>query len=238
MLGLTVEEKKASLIFKTKTDLFELIDSYDKYFQRVGSLLLMQRNLAKNVEGATAWYWAFNELKSQRFSKDEFVDGLYAFLGVNGLSIKRNAIEKEYNCFKNTYVSEDRFNRKTIMDEDTYPFFAPLHILRVNDAKVIEKNPANDSEIPLEVLIYSIVYDNTDGVDCEQKQIGLDMLMEEKLQIGKYYCIKYSKLIDLLMEAENRNMLILTNNFGNRYVELTDYPYGDLLKSYYESGER
>lgn len=233
-LGLTIEEKKSTGITKKPTELFRLIDRYDHYFQREGSLLLMHRNLARNKEGATAWYWAFNEFKNQVFSKEEFVEGFHAFLSVNGVNVKRPAVEKEFNCFKNTYIGDYRFDKKTIMDEDSYPFLAPLHLLSVTDGKHLEKKPISKADLPLEILLYSIVFDNVDtDTNCEQKQISIDQIMEESNQIGKYFSMRYSKLIELLMEAENKKMLILSNNFGNRHIELTDYPYQDLLKQYY-----
>lgn len=238
-IGLTEEEKKQVGITKKRTALFDLIDQYDRYYQRLGSLLLMHRNLARNKKDATAWYWVFNELKNQSFTKEEFVDGFHAFLGVNGVSVKRTAIEKEFNCFKNTYISDDKFDRKTIMDEDTYPFLAPLHLLKINNEKKYEKVPYAKTEMPLEILLYSIAYDNSNEEgEWEQKQISIDQLMEENLQIGKYYNMRYSKLIEMLMEAENKKMLILSNNFGNRHIEMTDYPYQDLLKQYYVNEEK
>lgn len=236
VMGLTSEEKKQTGIIKVRTDLFDLIDEYDHYFQRIGSLLLMHRNIARNDKDATAWYWVFNELKSQAFTKEEFVDGLHAFLGVNGVNIKRAAIEKEFNCFKNTYIGDEKFDRKTIMDEDTYPFLAPLHLLKVDEKKRLEKVPSTKAEMPLEILIYSIAMDNGED-DWQQRQISIDHLMENKKQVGKYFSIRYSKLIEMLMEAENKKMIILSNNFGNRHIELTDYPYRDLLRQYYVGEE-
>ena len=238
-LGLTIEEKKQSGIVKVKTPLFDLIDSHDRYFQRIGSLLLMHRNLARNAEEATAWYWAFNELKAQAFTKEEFVDGFHAFLGVNGVNVKKAAVDKEFNCFKNTYIGDEKFDKKTVMDEDTYPFLAPLHLLKINDEKKFEKIPVTKAEMPLEILLYSIAFDNGEENDgWMQKQISIDQLMEDKSQIGKYYNMRYSKLIEMLMEAENKKMLILSNNFGNRHIELTDYPYQDLLRQYYVGEDR
>ena len=237
-LGLTKEEKKSSGIFKNKTTLFKLIDMYDRYYQRIGSLLIMHRNLARNIDEATAWYWAFNELKAQSFTKDEFVEGFHAYLGVNGINVKRAAIEKEFNCFKNTYIGNEKFDKKTIVDDDTYPFLGPLHLLKINDEKKIEKVPITKVDMPLEILLYSIAYDNGDEeTGWEQKQISIDQLMEDKLQIGKYYNMRYSKLIEMLMEAENKKMLVLSNNFGNRHIEMTDYPYQNLLRQYYVGEE-
>ena len=102
--GLTKEQKVSGGIKEEKTILFNLIDQYDRYFQKKGSLLLVHRNLAINDEDATAWYWAFNEFEKQSFTKEEFVDGLHYYLAVNGMTIKKAAVDKEFNCFKNTYL--------------------------------------------------------------------------------------------------------------------------------------
>ncbi|MCC8105781.1 MAG: DUF4007 family protein [Clostridiales bacterium] len=230
--GLTQEQKVQNGIMEVKTELFRLLDDNDRYFQRPGSLLLLHRNLARNEENATAWYWAFNEFEKQTFTKEEFVEGLHYFLAVNGMTIKKATVDKEFNCFKNTYLGEKKFDIKTAMDEDSYPLLAPLHLLRMNDDKKFEKNTLSKADIPLQILVYSIAMDNLDESKTHG-QISIDMLMEEKKQVGKYFSIRYSKLIEMLLEAENKQLLTLNNNFGNRHIEFLDVEYAKLLDNYY-----
>ncbi len=230
--GLTIEKKIQGGIKEEKTDLFNLISENDRYFQREGSLLLLHRNLATNKENATAWYWAFNEFGKQAFTKGEFVDGLYSFLTGNGTTVKKAAVDKEFNCFKNTYLGEKKIDIRTAMDEDAHPMLAPLHLLRVNEEKKIEKCSLSKASIPLEILIYSIAMDNKTESENEG-QISIDKLMEEKNQVGKYFSIKYSKLIEMLLEAENKQLVSLNNNFGNRHIEFAGIEYTELLKRYY-----
>lgn len=45
--------------------------------------------------------------------------------------------------------------------------------------------------------------------------------------------MRYSKLIDMLLEAENKKLLTLNNNFGNRFIEFSDVQYDRLLNEYY-----
>lgn len=230
--GLTREVKAQGGIREVALPLFELIENGDRYFQKQGSLLLLHRNIAINEDNATAWYWAFNELNKQSFSREEFIEGLHYYLAVNGMSVKETAVEKEYNCFKNTYISERRIDIKTAFDEDTQPLLAPLHLLRINEEKKIEKCFLTRNDIPLYILIYAIAMDNPDeSSTCGQ--ISIDKLMEEKKQVGKYYRIRYSNLIDMLLEAENKKLLTLNNNFGNRYIEFSRVQYEGLLEDYY-----
>ena len=230
--GLTDEEKVQGGIAEKRTALFNLLEENDRYFQKPGSLLLLHRNIALNEESATAWYWAFNEFDKQAFTKEEFVDGLHYFLAVNEMSIKKTAIDKEFNCFKNTYLAEKKFDIKTVMDEDTYPFFGSLHLLRVNEDKKFEKAYLTKAEMPLHILIYAIAKDNPEE-SSNRGQVSIDKIMEEKRQVGKYFPMRYSKLIDMLLEAENKKLLTLNNNFGNRFIEFSDVQYEKLLNEYY-----
>ena len=230
--GLTTEEKVQGGIAERRTDLFDLLEANDRYFQKPGSLLLLHRNIALNEENATAWYWAFNEFDKQAFSKEEFVEGLHYFLAVNEMSIKKAAVDKEFNCFKNTYLAEKKFDIKTVMDEDTYPFFGSLHLLRVNEDKKFEKAYLTKAEMPLHILIYAIAKDNPEE-SSHSGQVSIDKIMEEKRQVGKYFPMRYSKLIDMLLEEENKKLLTLNNNFGNRFIEFSDVQYDRLLNEYY-----
>lgn len=230
--GLTTEEKVQGGITERRTDLFDMLEANDRYFQKPGSLLLLHRNIALNKENATAWYWAFNEFDKQAFSKEEFVEGLHYFLAVNEMSIKKAAVEKEFNCFKNTYLAEKKFDIKTVMDEDTYPFFGSLHLLRVNEDKKFEKAYLTKAEMPLHILIYAIAKDNPEE-SSHSGQVSIDKIMEEKRQVGKYFPMRYSKLVDMLLEAENKKLLTLNNNFGNRFIEFLDVQYDSLLNEYY-----
>lgn len=230
--GMTNEQKVPGGVREEKTDLFNLIDANDRYFQKSGSLLLLHRNLARNDENATAWYWAFNEFDKQVFTKEEFVDGLHYYLVVHGVTVKKAAIDKEFNCFKNTYLGEKKFDIKSAMDEDTYPLLAPLHLLRINDEKKFEKNTLSKADIPLLVLIYAIAKDNPEE-SASGSQISIDKLMEEKKQVGKYFCIRYSKLIEMLLEAQNKQLITLNNNFGNRHIEFANIQYANLLNEYF-----
>ena len=230
--GLTTEEKVQGGIAERRTDLFDLLEANDRYFQKPGSLLLLHRNIALNEENATAWYWAFNEFDKQAFSKEEFVEGLHYFLAVNEMSIKKAAVDKVFNCFMNTYLAEKKFDIKTVMDEDTYPFFGSLHLLRVNEDKKFEKAYLTKAEMPLHILIYAIAKDNPEE-SSHSGQVSIDKIMEEKRQVGKYFPMRYSKLIDMLLEAENKKLLTLNNNFGNRFIEFSDVQYDRLLNEYY-----
>lgn len=231
-MGLTVELKHGNGIEQQPTSLFDLIFENDIYFQNPVSLLLMHRELVLNKENATAWYWFFNEYEGQTIDKETFTESFHSYLAVNEVKIKKDAVEKEFNCLKNTYVGDYKIDKKSMMDEDTIPFLGPLKILKLDEKKSLVKRSLTKADIPIEMLIYAIAQDNIDESQ-NQGQISIDYLMEEKKQLGKYFNIRYSKLIEMLLEAENKRYINLNNNFGNRYIEFVDVEYKDLLNKLY-----
>ena len=231
-MQLTREEKVQAGIKLVPEPVYEYIKKYDLYFQKEGSLLLMHRNLSLNKENATAWYWIFNEWTPSTFTKESFVEGFHSYLSVNGMKIKKDAVEKEFNCLKNTYIGDSKFDKNSIVDEDTYPFLAPLKILQMKDKNTVEKRQLVGNELPVEILVYAIAMDNEEDSKAG-RQVNIDRLMEDKMQIGRYFGMKYSKLLELLMEAENKKYINLNNNFGNRFIEFNGYEYESLIKKYY-----
>ena len=81
--------------------------------------------------------------------------------------------------------------------------------------------------------MYCIAKDNEEK-SKNNGQINIEYLLEEKGQVGKYFNIRYSKLIEALMEADNKSMVRLNNNFGNKYIEFESYDFDSLLDKYYE----
>lgn len=233
-MGLCTEEKGSTGIRLCPTEEFEAIAKNDKYFQQNVSLLLMHRNLAKNMDEATAWYWLFNEWKGEGIDKESFVNSFHPYLSINGMSVKQNAIEKEFNCLRSTYLTDKSFDLQTIMDEDTYPFLGALHLLQ-QDGKKIKKRHLSKADVSAELLIYAIAKDNMDDNTIAGKQISIDRLAEDKGQVGRYFSLSYSKLIEILLEAENKGYIRLYNNFGNRFVEFLDVDSNELINRLYES---
>ena len=236
-MKLCEEGKDNSNIVLRPTIEFNVIEEKDRYFQNNASLFLLHRNLATNVEDATAWYWLFNEWRGDEIDKEVFVDSFHPFLSINGMSVKQNAVEKEYNCLRSTYITDKSFDLQTIMDEDTYPFFGPIHIL-IQDGKKIKKRHLSKLEISPELLVYSIANDNFSEAelnDLNGRQVSIDIIAEEKKQAGRYYSLSYSKMIEVLLEAENKGYIRLYNNFGNRFVEFSNINCNELLYRLYES---
>lgn len=233
VLGITEEIKNRQGVCHVFTDLGNKIKTYDPYCQAVGTLWLLHRNLACDAEEATAWAWAFNKYPVKTFSKEDFVTSFYAYVQKNGGKYAKNAVEKEFGCFKNTYVSESRFDIAKIIDEDTVPFFAPLRLIEYVGNGIFEKRKVEAKDIPADIFNYFILTDNKEHL-TRNKQIGIDSLLGDEFQVGKYLNLSYSVLSELLQQLENLKRITVTNNFGNRYIEIHETECEGLLDAYYK----
>ena len=217
-MGLATEEKTQQGVACNLTDLGNIISTHDPFCQDMGSLWLLHRNLATNEEQATAWYWAFN-VYNKSFSKDDFCSAFYSYVQRAGGNYQKTAVEKEFDCFKNTYVSDKAFDVHKIIEEDTVPFFAPLRLLEYN-AGVFERTKMSAKDIPTDILLYCIMMDNEETLQ-NQRQLSIEMLLEEPKQIGKYMNLTYAVLLELLLQLENQGYINVINNFGNRHIDIT-----------------
>ena len=218
-MGLAVEEKTQQGVACKLTNLGNIISICDPFYQDKGSLWLLHRNLATNEDQATAWYWAFNVYNNKSFSKDDFCSAFYSYIQRNGGSYQKAAVDKEFDCFKNTYVSDKAFDVHKIIEEDTVPFFAPLRLLEYN-AGFFERTKISAKDIPTDILLYCIMIDNEELLQ-NKHQLSIDMLLEEPNQVGKYMNLTYAVLLELLLQLENQGYINVINNFGNRHIEIT-----------------
>ena len=218
-LGIAKEHKTSQGVLLKPTPLGELTKKYDPYFQNMGTLWLLHRNLTKLDSEATAWSWAFNLFNKKSFSKSDFCNDFTSFLQHEGVDYNKKAIEKEFDCFKNTYVSDKDFDIKKILEEDNAPFFSRLKLISYVGNGIFVQNKLGVNDVPLDIFYYCMLIDNHDML-AENRQIPIDHLLEANGQIGKYMCLTYSILIEYLQRLENQNKITLINNFGNRLIQV------------------
>lgn len=114
---------------------------------------------------------------SKVFTKDSFVCDFNSYLQKNGGKYAKAAVEKEFDCLKNTYVSDKAFGINKIIDEDTIPFFAPLKLIQYEGDGHFEMRRSPAKEIPPEIVLFCIISDNQNHLEKSQ-QIGVDKLLE------------------------------------------------------------
>jgi len=237
VMGLSVETKTQQGVSHTLSSLGTLISKYDPYCLDIGTLWLLHRNLSCDKNNATAWYWVFNEFGTKLFTKDTFSVDFLTFLQRNGEKYTKTAVEKEFDCFKNTYVSDRTFSFEKIVNEETIPFFAPLKLIQYIGDGHFEMRKSLIEDIPFDIIFYCILSDNYEHL-TNSTQISIDTLLEKTRQIGKYMNLSYATLLEALQQLENNSVLSLINNFGNRYIQVKRNDPDNVLLNYFKNISR
>jgi hypothetical protein len=214
------------------TPLAEMIARYDLYCSDKGTLWLLHRNLARDLDMPLLGIGLLIFMTSCPLLNPSSLIRFMLTSSAKALPIPKKTVEKEFDCFKNTYVSDQDFSISKILEEDTVPFFAPLKLLEYKGNGHFEKRKTPAKEIPLHILLVCILMDNAEHLETN-KQISIEHLLEGTNQVCKYMNLSYSTLLELLQQLENGHYLKLFNNFGNRYIEVSDINAYDLLMTHY-----
>jgi len=236
VLGIACEAKDQTGVYFDFSPLGLAIQKYDLFCQLDSTLWLLHRNVAIAEEEATAWYWLFNEFRASRFTKDGFTNALFSYAQNQGSDYSQRAVEKEFDCVKNTYLREEAFTINQVIEENTIPFFAPLRLLE-KDGDAFVRRKIKASELPLDVLLYFIVADNQERL-LTNTQLSIDMLMESEKQLCKYVNFSYASLIEALQKLDTMRKITLHNNFGNRYITVPKSDCSELLTAIYNDNMR
>ena len=86
-----------------------LDNAWDPYLEADGSLWLLHWRLATNNIRATTWYWAFNLMKEQEFTRDSLLDGLTRLAASRNWSrVSESSLKADVSCFLRTYTAGKR----------------------------------------------------------------------------------------------------------------------------------
>jgi len=88
------------------TEFGELVYTNDRYIEELGTLYLLQYQLAKQKLEVTAWYFFFNEFNMSEFTKEEFVREIqnYIMMSDEEGTVAIRSLNNDFSCIINTYL--------------------------------------------------------------------------------------------------------------------------------------
>lgn len=118
-VGLTTESTRGRRI-QSLTPLGEQVYLNDRYIEELGTLYLLQYQLAKQKEEATAWYFFFNEFSMSEFTREEFVQALqnYILMADDASSVAIRSLNDDFACIINTYLPRYKSNPGKVFPEN------------------------------------------------------------------------------------------------------------------------
>lgn len=234
-VGLTSEPVSGRRI-QALTDFGQRVYAYDRYIEELGTLYLLQYQLAKQKEEATAWYFFFNIFNMSEFTKEEFVQEMqkYILMSDEDGSVALRSLNDDFACIINTYLPRYKTSPDKISPENNIDCpFGELGIVDIANKKrkTFKKSiPAAKTFNPWVVL--SVIEDQADG----REEIGLNELLTSPCNIGKIFNLDAITMLDILHDIENIGMLKIIRTAGLDVIHLSKrMTFIECVDHYYES---
>ena len=232
--GLTKETNRNNRV-QSFTEFGKIIFERDIYLEEIGTLYLLQYQLASKKEDVPAWYFFFNEFSMPEFSKEDFITALLKYAKMqSGENPAIRSLNDDFQCIVNTYLPRYKINHEKISPENNIecPFseLSLIDILNRQKRTYKKSIPAPNSLNPY--VIFAVIVDNANG----RKEIPLNELLNFPCNIGKVFNLDSFTLLDSLYQIENLQLLKINRTAGLDVITLQkNLSFLDCVKKFYDS---
>lgn len=235
VVGLTEEPSKGKRD-QHFTALGSMIYEHDTYIEELGTLYLLQYELASQKEEATAWYFFFNEFSMSEFSKEDFVAALEKYIKMeeSDSSVASRSLSDDFTCIINTYLPRYKSNPTKVSPENNIdcPFgeLGLVDILNKRKKTYKKSIPASDTLNPWVAL--AVIVDNADG----RTEISLNELLNAPCNIGRVFNLDSVTMLDVLYRIEKLGLIKINRTAGLDVINLLeDLSFLDCVQHFYDS---
>ena len=234
-VGLTREPNKGKRI-QSFTELGQLIYNHDTYIEELGTLYLLQYQLASQKQEATAWYFFFNEFSMSEFSREDFVEALQKFVKMedSDTDYAIRSLNDDFQCIINTYLPRYKTSPGKLSPENNIdcPFgeLGLIDILNKRKKTYRKSIPASDTLNPYVVL--AVIMDNAKG----RAEINLNELLTASCNIGKVFNLDSITMLDVLYRIERLGLIKINRTAGLDVITLkTQMSFYECVEQFYSS---
>lgn len=237
-VGLTKEPSTGRRV-QSFTSLGQRVFENDRFIEEIGTLYLLQYELACNQEDATAWYFFFNEFNMSEFSRDDFVAALQRYIKMVNPSedVAIRSLNDDFTCIINTYVPRFKTNPKRVNPESNID--CPLGELSLIDILSKEKKTYRKA-IPMASAINPWVALAVIQHQAQDRtEISLNELLTTPKNIGRVFNLDAITMLDLLYQIEQLGEIKINRTAGldvihiihkHTFEECVDYYYASINK--------
>ena len=232
VVGLTAEASKGQRV-QSLTALGELVYKHDPYIEEMGTLWLLQYQLAKNKDEATAWYYFFNEFNMSEFTREDFVKALQNYIVMAQEQAAIRSLNDDFSCIISTYVSRGKTAKASPENNIDCPFgeLGLVDVLSKNGANITYKKSIPSAETINPWVTLAVVYDQAEG----NTEISLSALLSSPCNIGRVFNLDSITMIEALHHAERTGLLRIVRTAGLDYIKLgAGYDFITCVEKYYE----
>ena len=232
VVGLTAEPSKGQRV-QSLTTFGEFVYKHDPYIEEMGTLWLLQYQLAKNKDEATAWYYFFNEFNMSEFTREDFVKALQNYIVMAQEQAAIRSLNDDFSCIISTYVSRGKSAKASPENNIDCPFgeLGLVDVLSKNGANITYKKSIPSAETINPWVTLAVIYDQAEG----NTEISLSTLLSSPCNIGRAFNLDSITMIEALHHAERTGLLRIVRTAGLDYIKLEDgYNFITCVEKYYE----
>ncbi len=236
-VGVTSEPTRGRRI-QGFTDLGIRIFENDRYIEELGTLYLLQFELASNEAEATAWYFFFNEFSMSEFTREDFVEALQKYIKMkgDGGNYALRSLNDDFACIINTYLPRYKSNPNKVSPENNIDCpFGELGLVDVlsKRKKTYKKSVPVASTINPWVALAVIV--SNAG---ERREISLNELLTAPRNIGRVFNLDSITMLNILYRIEKLGLIRINRTAGLDVINIQDeLTFLDCVDRYYETIE-
>ena len=234
-VGLTEEPTNGRRV-QNLTEFGQAVYKNDRYIEELGTLYLLQYQLAKRKTDATSWYFFFNEFNMSEFTKEEFVQEIqnYVAMSDGDTMVAIRSLNDDFTCIVNTYLPRYKTNSEKISPENNIDCpFGELGLIDIANKKkrTLKKTiPSAKSFNPWVVL--SVIQEQSQG----RMEIGLNELLMCQCNTGKVSNLDAITMLDILHDIENMGMIKIIRTAGLDVIHLDRrLTFIECVEKYYQS---
>jgi len=217
------------------TELGTRIYDNDRYIEELGTLYLLQYELASKKEDATAWHFFFNEFSMSEFTKEDFVEALQKYIKMEDErgDYALRSLNDDFMCIINTYLPRYKSNTNKVSPENNIdcPFgeLGFVDILNKRKKTYRKSVPAANMINPWVAL--AVIVKNAG----DKREISLNELLSAPCNIGRVFNLDSIAMLDVLYRIEKLEMIKINRTAGLDVINIQEkLTFLDCVDYYYE----
>jgi len=219
------------------TDIGNIVEDKDMYLEHVGTIWLLQYELATNNLLAPLWYWLFNLAKAREFTDESLTQGLTRYLQDESRpALANESIKREIRCLKRSYIPSVGTESKGYHEDLLDCPLSELNLVKESSSRgVYSLNQGGHSTLPLDLFKYAC-WRYKELQDLEKHIISLDELRWGPGSPGRVFCLDSSETLSRLEQLHNDpgKSLRLTRSEGiSQVIFEEDITPNSILEQYY-----
>lgn len=182
--------------------LFNEREGVDQFLERPASAWLIHWLLAGRSSRSATWYWIFNRVTEQTFSRASLLTGLQSFVEQRGTRVASITLKRDIEVCVRCYLT--RHNAREI-DDAAEPLLADLGLLVEGPGDVMQFRRGQQPSLPDGVFVFALLdfWERWDHLtESRQMTLSFEAIAHEYGSPGRVFKLDENSVADRVVDLE------------------------------------